>query len=209
MHDFSLRSITSPEFDYNFLMSLLQPYRQPWSKIRQMLRQKEIIRVKKGIYVKNPAEGSLYSEGILANMIYGPSYVSGEYALSWHGLIPEKVLQITSVTTKPSKAFVTPVGSFTYKHLSRERYASGFIRIDIDDQRAFLIATAEKAIVDTIADKDISSPDDLHRYLVADLRIEEENLRKLHRVRLLDLKRRFRRPIVDALVELNQRFNHE
>lgn len=202
MHDFTLNSIPTHEFDYNFLMSLLSPYRQPWSKIRQMLRKGEIIRVKKGIYVKSPAAGGPYSEPVLANMLYGPSYVSGVYALSWYGMIPERVEQITSVTTKPSKTFATPVGTFVYKRLPRERYASGFLRVALDDRRGFLIASREKALVDTIADLDIASPEELRQYLTGSLRIDEDELRKLSVTRLRDLKQRFRRQVVTTLTGL-------
>ena len=202
MHKFSTRSIITPEFDYNLLMSMLSPYRQPWSKIRHLLRQGSIIRVKKGIYVKDPSEGGPCSEAILANMIYGPSYVSGEYALSWYGMIPERVEQIMSVTTKPSKTFTTPVGTFTYKRLTRERYATGFVRVALDDQRGFLIASREKALVDTIADKDIAEAAQLREYLTESLRIDEDDLRRLSPARLGELKIRFRKPIVTALAAL-------
>ncbi|MCX6108144.1 MAG: hypothetical protein NTZ90_00900 [Proteobacteria bacterium] len=202
MHKFSPRSITTPEFDYNLLMSMLSPYRQPWSKIRQLLRQGSIVRVKKGIYVKDPGDGGPHSEAILANMIYGPSYVSGESALSWYGMIPERVEQIMSVTTKPSKTFTTPVGTFIYKRLARERYATGFVRVALDDQRGFLIASREKALVDTIADKDIAGAAELREYLTESLRIDEGDLRKLSPARLRELKIRFRKPIVTALATL-------
>lgn len=204
MHNFRSQLIPTPEFDYNFLMSLLQPYRQPWSKIRYMLKRKEIIRIKKGLYVKNSEDSIPFSECILANMIYGPSYISGQYALSWHGMIPEGVVSITSVTTKPSKTFRTPVGAFTYRHLSPDRYSSGFIRVSLDDRRAFLIASPEKALIDTVFDRDIPSPDKLYQYLTDDLRIDDEELRKLDMKRLRELKRRFHTPTVDALVVISQ-----
>ena len=204
MHDFRPSLSITPEFDYNLLMSLLQSYKQPWSKIRQLLKQEEILRVKKGIYVKNPNQGVPYSACVLANMIYGPSYISGAYALSFHGMIPEKVESISSVTIKPSKEFKTPVGFFSYQHLSQERYSFGFFRVALDDQRAFLIASPEKALVDTIWNHDMSSPQDLHDYLTEGLRIDEEYLRKLDMNRLQALKKRFKRPIIDALTALSE-----
>lgn len=204
MHDFSPNQIITPEFDYNILMSLLQSYKQPWSKIRQLLKQEEILRVKKGIYVKNPSQGVPYSACVLANMIYGPSYISGVYALAFHGMIPERVESISSVTIKPSKEFKTPVGFFSYQHLSQERYSCGFIRVTLDVQRAFLIATPEKALVDTIWNQDIATPKELYDYLRGDLRIDEACLRKFDATRLQILKRRFKRPIVDALSALSE-----
>lgn len=202
MHDFTTKSISTPEFDYNYLMWMLASYRQPWAKIGNLLRDGDIIRVKKGIYVKNPAEGGPFSEAVLANMIYGPSYVSGEYALSWYGMIPESVPRIMSVTTKPSKTFETPVGTFVFKRLTRERYATGFVRVALDEQRGFLIASKEKALVDTIIDEDIGTSIELLPYLTDNLRIDEDDLRKLSATRLRDLRNRFRKPIVTALASL-------
>jgi len=72
---------------------------RPRDKISDLLKKGTIIRVKKGLYVfgednrKKP-----YSKEILANLIYGPSYISLDYALQYHGLIPERVEAVTSVT---------------------------------------------------------------------------------------------------------------
>ena len=48
---------------------------------------------------------------VLANLIYGPSYVSYEYALTYYGLIPERVFEVTSATTQKNKMFNTPFDS--------------------------------------------------------------------------------------------------
>ena len=63
----------------------------------------------------------------LANLIYGPSYISLDYALSLHGLIPERVETITSVTTRRSRHFDTPFGTFSYRMLNGRRYAVGVL----------------------------------------------------------------------------------
>ena len=204
MEKFSLKNITTNEFDYNILMNLLKVYSQPWSKIKALLRSEEIIRVKKGLYVKHPKDWGPFSEGVLANLIYGPSYISREFALSIHGLIPERVSLVTSVSMKPSKNFKTEVGHFDYKHLSHERYAFGFMAVSIDNERNYLLATPEKSLVDTIFDKDISSTTELLEYLEYSLRIEKDSIRKLDAKALQELARRFRRPIIHALALLNK-----
>jgi predicted transcriptional regulator of viral defense system len=107
------KKVAGEEFDYQVLMDVLRDYEHPRDKITAMLRQGVIIRVKKGIYVF----GEKYSRGpfsreVLANMIYGPSYVSLDYALHYHGLIPERVEAVTSVTSGRGRRFSTPVGLF-------------------------------------------------------------------------------------------------
>lgn len=142
-----LNLIPTPEFDYTFLSFALKDYRYPRNKIGDLIRSKKIIRVKKGIYVK---AGSQYSKFVLANMIFGPSYISEDSALSYYGLIPEQVYTVTSMTCNRKKYYETPIGVFSYNVLPIEVYSTGFQRISLDSKRAFLIATPEKALVDRL-----------------------------------------------------------
>lgn len=87
----------SEELDYRFVMNCLINYRSPRVKLNHLLNVGALIRVKKGLYVF----GKQFSRGpycleLLANKIYGPSYVSLEWALQFHGLIPERVEVVVS-----------------------------------------------------------------------------------------------------------------
>ena len=80
------------EFDYSALMSTLSGYANPRDKVTSLLRRGVIVRVKKGLHVFGDADRRRpYSRELLANLIYGPSFVSLDYALAFHGLIPERV----------------------------------------------------------------------------------------------------------------------
>ncbi len=57
--------------------------------------------------------------------MYGPSYISLEYALQYHGLIPERVEAVTSVTTGRSRRFASPVGLFTYRSIPLSAFRTG------------------------------------------------------------------------------------
>ncbi len=81
-----------------------------------------------------------------ANKIYAPSYVSLEMALKYYGLIPEEIFQITSVGTKKTTNFETPVGNFSYKHIKTSLYF-GYRLIEFGPQKV-LLAELEKAILD-------------------------------------------------------------
>ena len=77
-------------FDYRALMEALSQYRKPRDKITKLLASGVILRIKKGLY----CFGEVLSKELIiresvANLIYGPSYVSMDYALSYHGLIPD------------------------------------------------------------------------------------------------------------------------
>src|SRR5680860_543416 len=85
--------IEGEEFDYLALLRSLQDYAYPRDKITTMLRWGDIVRVKKGIYVFGDAHARRpYSREILANMIYGPSYVSLDSALQYHALWDQAVI---------------------------------------------------------------------------------------------------------------------
>lgn len=81
-----------------------------------------------------------------ANKIYAPSYVSLEMAMKYYGLIPEEIFQITSVGTKKTSRFETPVGNFSYRHLKPGLYW-GYQLVDFGRQK-IRIAEPEKAILD-------------------------------------------------------------
>jgi len=85
-----------------------------------------------------------------------PSYVSYEYALSYYGLIPERVYEITSATLHSKKSFDTPIGRFTYKPGPLPVYAMGIDWLYDNKNGGKLIATPEKALCDKIrADRGI------------------------------------------------------
>lgn len=115
-------------FDYQVLLDVLREYRKPRDRIRRLVAAGEIIRVKKGLYVFASAfQRQPIVREQLANLIYGPSYVSLDSALSYHGLIPERAEAVTSGTTGRSRVFDTPFGAFTYQSLPPVRYAFGVL----------------------------------------------------------------------------------
>jgi hypothetical protein len=117
------KQIEHEAFDYQTLMVSLRDYARPRDKISDLLRKGFILRVKKGLYVfGDEYRRRPFSREILANLIYGPSYVSLDFALQHHGLIPERVEALTSVTTGRSRSFFTPVGLFTYRKIPLEAF---------------------------------------------------------------------------------------
>lgn len=174
------------EFDYQLLMSHLSEYVNKRDKVTRLVNSGRIIRVKKGIYVFGlDYRKGLVSKESLANVIYGPSYISYEYALSFYGLIPERVEVVTSATTGRSRFFQTPIGSFSYRHLSLQKYCVGTTYLRIDDYHSIMIASPEKALLDqTAAAKGLTQSISIGDYLFGDLRIEESFLRRFSLPRL-------------------------
>mgnify|MGYP001572111654 FL=1 len=102
-----------------------------------------IAQIKRGLYVFPDA---LPPDVYIANKLYSPSYISLEFALSYHGVIPENVYEITSVTTKATRHFETLGKIFSYRKIKKTAY-TGY---GIEKQGGFslYIADVEKAFVD-------------------------------------------------------------
>ncbi len=167
---------------HQVLLNLLKDYKRPNDKIHDLLKKGELISLKKGLYVWPGAE-QIYPEPFaIANTLYGPSYVSAESALSFHGLIPEHVYTIISMTLKPAKTLANELGNFAYKKTPTPYYAFGVEYRELRKNQFALIASPEKALCDKI----ITTPGVLFRslkdaqtYLLQDLRIEEEQIKEL------------------------------
>jgi hypothetical protein len=175
--------ISQEEFDYQTLLGVLTGYAHPRDKITDLLRKKVIVRVKKGLYVFGEDYRRIpYSRELLANLVFGPSYISLEYALQYYGMIPERIEAVTSVTTGRSRKFITPVGAFTYRMIPLPAFQSGMDMVDMGDGRSFLIAVPEKALADKIyGDRGvvIASQKEISTYLLDDLRMDPVFLKEM------------------------------
>lgn len=198
--------IHGEEFDYLTLVEALKDYAGPRKKIGALLKQGVIVRVKKGIYVfgRNYSRRP-YSREVLANMIYGPSYISLDYALQYYGLIPEHVEAVTSVACGRGRQFSTPVGLFTYRRIPIRAYSTGFDQVKLDDARFFLIAVPEKALADKLHDDrgtSISNLADMKEYLSKNLRIDLDRAAALDHKLLAEFAVRYRSRKVRILSRL-------
>lgn len=152
-------------------------------KILSMDKHGELIRLKRNLYIVNP---DLFDRAtdprLCANHIYGPSYVSLQWALRYYGMIPEQVFVVTSVTTKRSRTFQTPIGTFNYMQVPSLYFPIGVESVG-SDGICFLMASREKALCDTILYDDYvprRSIKALLEYLEDDIRLDMDQLRDLN-----------------------------
>ena len=106
-------------------------------------KQGFIVKLRRGLYAFPDAR---LPDPIIANKLYEPSYVSLEFALSYHRVIPEAVYSITSVSTKKTKTFEVMGKTFTYRSIKKDAF-TGYMIQKLGGQ-SFFIASAEKAFVD-------------------------------------------------------------
>ena len=139
-------------FSHEMVSSILEKsFSNVNEKISNLVKNGDLIRLKKGFYTfSKPYQTKAIDLISASNMLYTPSYVSFDYALSFYGMIPERVSEITSATSKNEKLFETPIGRFSYKKVSIEAYSLGVDWIYDDIEGGKFIATPEKALCDKI-----------------------------------------------------------
>ena len=151
-------------------------------KIRLLERDKQVVRLKRGLYVCSPeVTGIALSTELIANHLYAPSYVSMSSALRYYGLIPEAVYVTQSMTLKHSRDFDTPIGRFEYTQISKDAFSVGLASIRKDGY-AFVIATPEKALCDLVANSsgvNLRYPKEAALYLVEDVRMELSDFKQM------------------------------
>ena len=107
-----------------------------------------LLALKRGMYILNENDRKITpSRMFLSNQLFSPSYVSLEYALSFYGIIPEHVYDVTAVTSKKTAIFKNRFGLFRYQHI-KTSCLKGFIEISDENKMPVFIATPEKAVVD-------------------------------------------------------------
>ncbi len=171
--------------DYSVLRSLFSDYSFPQNKIANLEREGKIIRLKRGQYiVSDKISRELISPELIANHIYGPSYVSMESALRFYGLIPEQVFSVRSMTTNRSRRFTNSIGIFDYITVNERYYSIGIKQQIVEDRYAFLIASPEKALCDMITATPrlkLQSVKAMQIYLEEDLRFDITRLEEFNK----------------------------
>jgi hypothetical protein len=177
----TIRSFSGQPLPHQVLLSLLKSYKRPNDKVHALLREGVLAPVRKGLYIAGPAITTARPEPfLLANHILGPSYVSLDSALSYYGLIPERVFETTSMTTKTSRKFSTPVGTFSYTHLPLPYYSFGIRRVQLAEDQYALVASQEKALADKLlntAGVILRSRKATTAWLLENLRMDEDGLK--------------------------------
>ena len=168
--------------------SLLEEYKNysdPHGKISRDVKNRLIFPIIRGLYETDDKTSGL----LLASVIYGPSYISFDYALSYHGLIPERVVLYTNATfnKRRSKMFKTNFGNYYYRDIPKDAYPYG-IQIILHDKYVVFMAKPEKALLDKLYTiSPVSNKTELKKLLFEDLRIDEEMFANLDKDLMIQL----------------------
>ncbi|MEI8343927.1 MAG: hypothetical protein WCF93_03200 [Candidatus Moraniibacteriota bacterium] len=115
-------------------------------RLSEWQRKGYIKKIAKGYYIFSDLKINESVLFIIANKIFDPSYISLEMALSYHGLIPESVYSITSVTSRKSYKTASSIGQFSYRQIKPE-LMFGYQLIQYQNHN-FKMAEIEKVILD-------------------------------------------------------------
>lgn len=178
-----LKKLGNVPFGHDSLLRIFRDYRSPKDKISALMARNDIIALKRGFYVLSDKhrDGAVSPE-LISNLLHGPSYVSMDYALAHHGLLPEAVFEVTAVTTKRAKSYETPLGRFSYVQSFHPLYSIGIVSTQNPDGTAYLIASKEKALCDKIIftpGLDIYTPRAMLAFLEESLRIDPDELKDI------------------------------
>lgn len=169
--------------DMGVLKTLYAKYQAPNMHIAMLEKKGVLIRLKRGLFVVSPEiSGKQLSLELIANHIYGPSYVSMHYALRYYGLIPERVFMLTSMTSRHTRTFDNSLARFSYVGISKDYFPIG-VTMKEENGVIFMMATPEKALCDMlmvekhVPDQSVSS---LEMFFEEDMRIDVDDLKQLN-----------------------------
>lgn len=169
----------------SMLKQELKQYSDITSRISILVNKGELTPIIRGYYETDKTTPGHY----LASLIYGPSYLSFEFALSYHGLIPEAVYHYTSATynKRRRKQYETPFGVYTYRDVPRDVFYFA-TTLYHENGYSFIIASPEKAVCDVLYTYEpCANQKELLLLMFDFLRIEQEEFNKLDFKLLIEL----------------------
>lgn len=181
----------------------LQEYSNKDTKICREVKNGNLIKIINGLYETD----SNINGYLLAGSIYGPSYLSFDFALYYYGLIPEKVTAFTSATfdKKKKKIYENQFGVFLYRDVPSNVYPLGINLIE-ENGYIYQIATPEKALCDKLYTlSPIKNMSELENVLYNDLRIDIDELNKFNVQDLKEISNSYHSTNVDLLYRYMRR----
>jgi predicted transcriptional regulator of viral defense system len=134
--------------------SLLLTGKESAASVRRQLARwvasGRLLRLRRSLYaIASPYRTRVVHPFAVANRLKPASYVSLQSALGHYGLIPEHVPVVTCITTGRPETLETPMGAFSYRHVSL-RLFFGYRVADLGGGFSAFLASPEKALLDLV-----------------------------------------------------------
>jgi predicted transcriptional regulator of viral defense system len=164
-------------------------------QLSRWVKSGRIYQLRRGLYaLATPYQKVKPHPFLVANRLQRASYVSGQSALAFYGLIPDVVQNTLSVTAGRPERLETPLGIFDFRHV-RPELLKGYRMVNLSDDQQALVATPEKALLDLVY---LQPGGDSPEYL-RELRLQ--NLERLNLNELLRQAETFDTPKLHRTIE--------
>ena len=175
----------------------LNNYGNKDTKLSRDVKINKLYRIINGLYETDSTTPGY----LLAGSIYGPSYISFDYALSFYGMLPERVTTITCATNnkKKIKEYNTDFGVFTYRDVPILAYPEEIV-LKVEGEYSYQIASREKALCDKLFTlSPLNNYAELENMLFNDLRIDIDEFNKLDKSKIEKLSKLYHSSNVSLL----------
>lgn len=183
-------------------------YSNPLDKIKRDTQKGVIFRITRGLYETDRNVDPC----LLASSILSPSYLSFDWALSFYGLIPERVVAITSASTgiRKNKTFINEFGRYEFLDVPSKVFPRGLTYLE-KGEYAVKIATKEKAICDSLSKwRVVNNISELKELLFEDKRIDEDEFSTCDFNSLIKIAALYHKKNLDLLIKLiRKEYIHE
>ncbi len=163
-----------------------------------------LVRLRQGLYAFPEYKGHAGMAEYFAGKIYNPSYISLHSALAAYGLIPESIIQITSVTSLKTAVFRNSFGEYSYKSVKPD-LMFGYVIRQVADGRATKYATREKALLDLLYLYPFYNTEQEMLNLRLDINVLRQDI---NRSEWMEMARRFRSKTLEKRVHLLSKVYH-
>ena len=187
-------------YTYTMIMDKLSNYANPKMKLSRLIKAGQYFPIVRGLYETDRNRAGY----LLAGSIYGPSYLSFDFALSYYNLIPEAAYIYTSATfdKQKTKSYKTPFGTFVYRDVPTSVFPYEIL-VRHEDDYAFRIASPEKALCDKLYSiSPVKTIKGMKKLLEDDLRIDIADVLALNLKVIEDLAPLYRSTNVMLLAKL-------
>ena len=183
-------------------------YINPLDKIKREADCGHLFRIARGLYVDDSGVNPCF----LASSILSPSYLSFDWALSYYGLIPERVVSITSASlnVRKNKTFINKFARYEYSDIPASVFSEGLTYLE-DKEYMVKIAKKEKAICDSLYKwRVVKNLNELKELLFIDKRIDIDEFSTCDFKLMMRLASLYKKTNLDMLIKLiRKEYDHE
>jgi predicted transcriptional regulator of viral defense system len=137
-----------PCFDFAMLAQLTDEKRESLrARLYEWRKAGKLLPLRRGMYAfAEPYRRTAVNAAQLSNLLYTPSYLSMHWALSHYGLIPEKTVAFTAMTSRVPRTFGNDFGTYSYRNIKQSAFF-GYVSVELGG-RPVSMALPEKALLD-------------------------------------------------------------